>query len=246
MSTTPILSRKGTASILGTLIFVSIIFTAFIPMMLVMRQADTLYDLRKHELGILDQEREDEEVYVYVYPVTETATSLTLKIQNRGNLVIEVVQIWINDVPIDLSVQISSMSSAQLIINNADPYWFTPQADTVYLLKINTARGNVFSSDSGSLSYNGATWDGGAFALNFLITNPESGWYEIEIWYEEDTLITLTPLQVQKSANSPAFAFYQVDIHGTYHVHITKNSNFIHDADTEIFEFGSPVEWVFA
>ncbi len=65
MSTTHILSRKGTASILGTLIFVSIIFSAFIPMMLVMRQADTLYDMNKHEMEILGAERTRENIVFY-------------------------------------------------------------------------------------------------------------------------------------------------------------------------------------
>ena len=36
--------RRGVASILGTIIFIGIMFTAIIPMYLVMKQADTLYE----------------------------------------------------------------------------------------------------------------------------------------------------------------------------------------------------------
>ncbi len=239
MFTTTILSRKGTSTILGTLIFVGIIFTAFIPMMLVMKQADTLYDLRNHELKTLDEERTQEEIYVYVYPDTVDATDLTLDIQNRGNLVVNVVQVWINNVPIDLSEQISSMSSTQIILDSE--YGFTPVEGTVYLVKIYTAKGNVFSSDSGSLYYDGDGWDGGLYGLNFLISYPESGWYEIEVTNCPDS-----PIQVHKSASNPAFAFVQVPIAGTYHVTISKNSNIIFDEDVTLNEYGSHVMWVFA
>lgn len=216
-------------------------------MMLLMNQADTIHEIRKHELEILDQEREDEEVYVYVYPVTESSITLTLKVQNRGNLVVNVVQLWINDEPQGLEdFVLSPMSSDEIILDEAN-YGFIPELGNSYLIKINSARGNVFSSNSGSLYYNDEyKWEGGAYALNFQISYPESGWYEIEIWDEEDTLITVPPFKVQKSANAPAFAFFQVDSHGKYHVHITKNSSNIHDADTTIYEYGSPVEWVFA
>jgi len=40
------------------IIFVGIMFTAVIPMMLVMRQADTLHEMRKHQLEIVDEEKE--------------------------------------------------------------------------------------------------------------------------------------------------------------------------------------------
>ena len=36
--------RRGTASILGTIIFIGILFSSVIPMYLVMRQADTIYE----------------------------------------------------------------------------------------------------------------------------------------------------------------------------------------------------------
>ena len=50
MSTISTSYSKGTSTILGTLIFVGIIFTSFIPMMLVMKQADTIYDMNKYEM----------------------------------------------------------------------------------------------------------------------------------------------------------------------------------------------------
>ena len=43
-------------------------FTAVIPMMLVMRQADTLHEMRKHELENLDQERAMESLCLMSVP----------------------------------------------------------------------------------------------------------------------------------------------------------------------------------
>jgi hypothetical protein len=50
-------SFRGTSTILGTLIFVGILFTAVIPMMLVMKQADTYYEGEVLDVKRLDEER---------------------------------------------------------------------------------------------------------------------------------------------------------------------------------------------
>lgn len=246
MSTTPILSRKGTASILGTLIFVSIIFTAFIPMMLVMRQADTLYDLRKNELGIFDQERIDEDVYVYVFPGAEESTTLTLKVQNRGTLVVNVVQVWINDEPHSVdgfAVQPMSWSEMEL-----DYLEFVP--GEWYFIKINTDRGNVFSSDSGALHYDSeSNWGEGMFAINFFISYPAAGWYDVEIRQggEENPLLDGTPFQIHKSSSGSVFDFFDVPSADTYHVKITKNLEVIYNNNVRIdWPLGPPMVWVFA
>ena len=41
--------KKGVSTILGTLIFMGIIFSAYIPMTLVMKQADNIYEQEIHE-----------------------------------------------------------------------------------------------------------------------------------------------------------------------------------------------------
>ncbi|HUV53840.1 MAG TPA: hypothetical protein VMW03_01400 [Candidatus Krumholzibacteriaceae bacterium] len=46
------------SSILGTLIFVGILFTAVIPMYLTMNQADVILEQEKHEIAILDEDKE--------------------------------------------------------------------------------------------------------------------------------------------------------------------------------------------
>ena len=49
-ATLPIKKRKGVSTILGTLIFIGILFTSVIPMLLVMKQADTIYTKKIHDL----------------------------------------------------------------------------------------------------------------------------------------------------------------------------------------------------
>lgn len=246
MSITDTSCRKGTSTILGTLIFVGIVFTAFIPMMLVMKQADTLYDMRKYELQILDQEKIDEEVYVYVFPGTETSTTLKLKVQNRGPLLVNVVQVWINDDPHPVEGFVAQpMSWLEMDLD-----YFTAVPDTWYFIKIITDRGNVFYSDSGALHYGSeSTWSEGMFAINFFISYPAAGWYNVEIRQggAEDPLLDGTPFQIHKSSSGSVFDFFDVPSEGSYHVKITKNVELIYENNVIIdWPSGPPIVWVFA
>jgi len=62
--------KKGVSTILGTIIFIGILFSAYAPMILTMRQADVYYEQEKHEVEILDDEKRREELAFYVYPDT--------------------------------------------------------------------------------------------------------------------------------------------------------------------------------
>ena len=246
MPTIGISLRRGTSTILGTIIFIGIMFTAVIPMMIVVKQADTLYEMRKHELEILDQDMIDEEIYVYVFPVTEESTTLNLKVHNRGNLVVNVVQVWINDVPHTFDdFEVQPMSWFE---KNLD--YFTAIPDNWYFIKIITDRGNIFSSDSGSLHYtSGGTWAEGMFAINFFISYPASGWFDVEIKQggEAGLILTDPPFQIHKSSSGPAFDFFDVPSADIYYVKITKNLELIYEDDVTIdWPEGSPIVWVFA
>jgi hypothetical protein len=88
--------RRGVSTILGTIIFIGIMFTSIIPMMLVMKQADTIYTQKVHEMEIRDEEGVKEDVNVYVYPYQD-GTELGVKVENIGNVPITVVRAWLND-----------------------------------------------------------------------------------------------------------------------------------------------------
>ena len=58
--------KKGVSTILGTLIFIGILFTSVIPMMLVMKQADTIFTKKVHEMEAIDDEKAREKLTSYV------------------------------------------------------------------------------------------------------------------------------------------------------------------------------------
>ena len=237
MHTTSILyrrGRKGTSTILGTLIFVGIMFTAVIPMLLVMRQADTLNEMRKHELEIFDEERESEDLYVYVFPTIESPDELTLRVENRGNSVVKIVQIWINDSPHPLEnfvVQPMSWKDSKLDYLIAD-------IDTNYFIKVTTERGNIFSEYSGSLYYNTEEeWEDGSFAIFFIISYPEVGFYDIDVRQgsEAGSHVEDSPFRMHKSKWETAFDYLSVPAAGTYHVKITQSSHVIYNDYVTIY-----------
>ena len=64
-------NRRGISTIMGTLIFIGILFTAYIPMQLVMKQADNIYEIRIHEAKLNDDLKAKEELMVYGYSETK-------------------------------------------------------------------------------------------------------------------------------------------------------------------------------
>jgi len=138
---------------MGTLIFVGIIFSAFIPMMLVMRQADTLHEMRKHELECLEQERAMERLCLYVCPQGIDSPDVDLTIVNKGDVVAHVIKIWINDESESMNVEIPSMSEEEL-----GPFNLDPENGDEYDIRAMTDRGNVYTSETGILTYQEGKW----------------------------------------------------------------------------------------
>ena len=156
MRTTSILYRRGrsgTSTILGTLIFVGIMFTAVIPMLLVMKQADTIHEIRKVEVGRMDEEHSREDIDFYAYTLPVKPDDIHVKIENRGDAPVKIVRVWINDVehqPQDVNIQ----SMATMVLG---PFTVTLQDLTSYTVKVVTEKGNVFSSEAGTLYYSSST-----------------------------------------------------------------------------------------
>ena len=161
--------RKGVSTILGTLIFIGILFTSIVPMLLVMNQADTIYEQRKLEVTRSDEERARESVYVLVYPTGEAAPgNLTIEANNRCEMSVKVVRIWINDTIYSDESIISSMSQLELGSFNVSP----PEGkNSTYDVRVTTERGNVFEAGSGPLTYNGWEWIVETKLLNVLISS---------------------------------------------------------------------------
>lgn len=138
---------------MGTLIFVGIMFTAVIPMMLVMRQADTLHEMRKHELECLEKERAIENLCLYVCPQGIDSPDVDMTIVNKGDVVAHVIKIWTNDIEYPMNVEIPSMSEKVLY-----SYPLNPVEGAEYDIRAMTDRGNVYTSETGILSYHDGKW----------------------------------------------------------------------------------------
>jgi len=206
---------------MGTLIFVGIIFTAFIPMLFVMRQADTLHEIRKHELGILDQERAREEINFYAYPLEENPDEtpdqdeLILSIKNEGSVPIKIVNVWINDEEHPQEVNIKSMET---IILDSLPVIL--QDLTSYTVKVVTEKGNVFSSEAGILYYSSSVdgWYTPSLGICVHIDNFK-GRYQITIIKEA---IIVGYYLSDHDEHVDIEEIFWVDLPGTYFVTIEK------------------------
>ncbi len=239
MSITGTSCRKGTSTILGTLIFVGIIFTAFIPMMLVMRQADTLYDLRKHELGILDYDRGSEDIYIYIYPDGEvTTTSLKVTAQNKGELATRIVRLWINDDSYELNVDLQPMGTVQEL----GIYPLTPIDDESFFITVTTDRGSITGFDTQMIWIDALSgWTTGeVFSVNVLINSLPGNEFKVEVWGPNGFYV-----DGQTEKFDPKF--FLVPETGAYTVKIYRGSNLLYTKDlTILWPDGSPVVWVFA
>ncbi len=93
-------SNRGVSTILGTLIFIGILFSAIVPMQLVMKQADNIALQRTHEAQIADQEQEDEDIEVYPVPIPGE-DQLNVTIINKSEFPVNIIHLWINDTSYD-------------------------------------------------------------------------------------------------------------------------------------------------
>lgn len=170
----PIKERRGVSTIMGTLIFIGILFTSVIPMMLVMKQADTIYTKKIHEIEIRDDERERENLIVYTYPDDQ---KINVKIKNSGNIPVKIVRVWIND-QCNVTDELISTNSEKVL----GPFEVQEleEGDTVEV-KVTTERGNVFHCVSGTLYYSGG-WSTTSYGICVIIHNPKGGEFQIKLW----------------------------------------------------------------
>lgn len=239
MPITDISCRRGTSTILGTIIFVGIMFTAVIPMLLVMRQAETLHDMSKYELEILDYERISEDIYVYVYPVGGlTSPDLKVTAQNKGELITRIVRLWINDDPYELNIALQPMSTAQ----DLGTYPLSPTDDESFFVIVTTDRGNTVGFDT-QLTWvddlSGWTTEE-VFSVNVLINSLPGQEFKIDVWGPDSFHV-----EGQTEKHDPKY--FLVPVAGDYTVEIYRGSNLLFTKDlTILWPEGPPVEWVFA
>ncbi len=144
--------RKGISSILGVLVFIGILFSAVMPMFIMMRQADVYYEHEKLEVGRLDEEKLLENIEVYVSP-DENVYNLTLV--NKGEVSVTIVRVWENENPEPKNGTIEVQDTLELKLI---PFSHEPVEDEYFDIRVTTERGNLFLNENGMLIYGAEGW----------------------------------------------------------------------------------------
>ena len=177
--------RKGISSILGTLIFIGILFSSVMPMFLMMRQADVYYEQRKLEVNKLDEEKALEDLAVYVTPSSST---FTITLINNGDIATKAIRVWENGNNHSIEETILTQNTTTL-----DPIDFsdTPEVNDTYDIRVTTERGNSFVNKNGIMTYGSEGWEvekfyinihaGGLF-LHVKVTNSSTGEVFFDRW----------------------------------------------------------------
>ena len=208
--------RKGISTILGVLIFVGIMCTAYIPMLLVMKQADTIYTQKQLELGRLDELRSAESVTVYTYPTgTIAPNNLTVTVVNKGVSNIVVTRVWIND-----NYQIVNippiLPSEEKKIGSFDAH---PVNGKDYNVKIATKNGNTFEA-SDSIRYVADHWDAQVFFIDVSITGKST--CDVELWSNPPGSTFISTTKVYLGGGSTVFTSFDVSSYGPKKDYIVK------------------------
>jgi archaellum component FlaF (FlaF/FlaG flagellin family) len=177
--------RKGMSVILATLIFIGILFSAIVPMSMVMNQADTIYEQELKERKTLDDEKADENIMVFAYPPDMLEEKLTISIRNMGGLESKIVRVWINDHYHEEDEMITATNPNIAITYDVDG------SEETFSVKAVTERGNIILSSSGNLYYDFSTgvWITPSRAICVNILN-QQGKYKIWINEKDGPLIS--------------------------------------------------------
>lgn len=236
--------KRGVSTVLGTLIFMGILFTSVIPMYLFMKQADTIYTQKIDEMKCLDEERAREEIDVCAYPLNETSDQLKVRVENKEAVSVTVVRVWINDVYHAQDEMIPSMEKTVL-----GPFTVSLQPDSYYAVKVTTERGNIYASKSGTLYYTEGKWYTPSLGISVNIAN-DVGKYHI---YVESTTY-FDEYETQGTDFGDVIHWFSVDIPDTYTVTIEKwvgASNWVDLPGTPVnvvilWPYGPPIVYVYA
>lgn len=168
--------RRGVSTILGTIIFIGILFTTVIPMLLVMKQADTIYTQKVHEMEARDDERDNEILEASAFPVNTTSDGLQVTVENIGVVSAKVIRVWINDDNYSESTVVKAGDASTV-----GPYTVTLVNDTTYAIKVTTERGNCYASTTGTLYYTDGVWFTPSIGVHVLVLN-WFGKYQIRVY----------------------------------------------------------------
>lgn len=249
--------KKAVSTILGTLIFIGILFSAVVPMMLVMKQADVILEQKKLEVLRLDEERIREDLDMYAYP--DGLSNITVRVHSQCEVPITICRLWINDEEQDIDCVMDPMEAK--IIGS---YHITilPEAYNTYRVRITTLRGNVYESLSGIIQHDGSDWVTEEIGINVVIDSESGGFLGFGKYRATVSKDTYSCTKETDFASGAASLFFNLTNSdkgagvGTYDVTVEKRAGsfwtgyyWVEIAVAEIelkWPDGPPVVWVYA
>jgi hypothetical protein len=207
--------RKGVAVILGTIVFISVLFSAIIPMKLVMQQADNIKIQEIDDTERFDKEGDMEDLTVLFYPKNETSDQMYVRVKNTGDIGVHIVRLWIKDTKYDLDDELELGEEITL-----GPYTVGLVENTTYPAKMISERGQIFSADMISLTYSDGQWYTPTLGINVYISN-DKGKYYVRVWNStwSDTW------QSSGIDHDDIQVYFEVDKPGYYDVEVRKNNS---------------------
>jgi archaellum component FlaF (FlaF/FlaG flagellin family) len=205
---------------MGTLIFIGILFTAVIPMALVMKQADNFYAEKVYEMKNRDDERSKENVFVSAYP--GASTTIYVKVENNGNVPVKIVRVWINDESFSVDTSLVSNSYQTLGL-----FSISIVSGESVQVKAVSERGNLFYSISGPLLYSNGQWFTVSLGVCVVIYNPKGGQFKIVLRNNTAPVWSETIYESHSQEWQDVIASHPVEDSGSYSVIIyeKKGSN---------------------
>ena len=246
--------RKGVSTVLGTLIFIGILFSAVIPMMLAMKQADIFMEQEKLEIQRADDERSREVIDLYAYP--EGDDHIQVLVESRCEVPVTITRVWINNEPNPTSVGVGSMD--EKIIGNFE-VTLAEGVKSNFTVKATTARGNVFENLAGDVCYDGNDWVTPQLGIYVVVDSEGGGFWGFGSYrctVEND--YAYSEIKTESfSFGSVSFFFDTTDVpqgEREFHITVEKRSGWfwgswkvVFQDDVEIaWPSGPAVIWVFA
>jgi len=219
-------------------------FTAVIPMLLVMNQADTLYEIRKVEAGRLDEERAIENIFfnleTSIDPVTEEPI-IKLMFYNRCVMTINIIHVWINEELRDVNYLIPPTSNEEWELRNlVDP----PYEDTVsFSVMVVTDKGNIFLPSSGNPEYSYDSdlgigrWEHDVYTIYIMMTEKRNQLHVLVIFLDPDPEGSDIIIFDDGLDNNLDGYWINVPFEGNYHIIVTQCQEY----DPPLFEATRPL-----
>lgn len=241
--------KKGFSTILGTLIFVGVMFSAIIPMQLVMQQADIVFKQELKEIESIDDERDREDCEVYAFPTSTMSSSMNVTVNNRCELDITIVRVWINETyyPVNVVVPVGCLI-------NVGSFDLSPIPGSSYFIEVVTIKGNVFDCESGIIYYSESGWEYEYLAINVLISKQRGvKKFKVIITLISNSTIIYEDTNIKNPKSGTVLVSYDVTAYGptSFQVDIYKAKKkdwtlFYTEVVTITWPSGPAVVWVYA